>query len=258
MFDLITGTLKRPLRERAPGSKAVSIALHVVVLTLVVGIPLLRVTNTLPDMPTIMAFAAAPPAPPPPPPPPPAPAPAPARPAEPRPTAQSVPKQPEQLTVPLETPTELKPEATTGTTLAGAGVEGGMTGGVTGGVEGGVAGGVLGGIVGGIISSVPPPPPAPAGPVRVGGQINTPALVHRVEPVYAEVAAAAHLVGTVVLEALVGTDGRVESVKVLRARHVLLDNAAVAALKQWRYTPLVLNGITTPFILTVTFTFSTR
>ena len=72
MFDLITGTLERPLRERAPGSKTTSIVLHVVVLTLVVGIPLLRVTNTLPDMPEMMAFAVAPPAPPPPPPPPPA------------------------------------------------------------------------------------------------------------------------------------------------------------------------------------------
>ena len=91
MFDLITGTMERPLRERAPGSKITSIVVHVVVLTLVVVIPLLRVTNTLPDMPTIMAFAGAPPAPPPPPPP----APAPARPAEPRPTAQPEPKKPE-------------------------------------------------------------------------------------------------------------------------------------------------------------------
>ena len=117
---------------------------------------------------------------------------------------------------------------------------------MAGGVEGGVVGGVLGGIVGGIISPVPPPPPPPAPvvPVRIGGQIKTPALVHRVEPVYSEVAAAAHLAGTVILEAVVGTDGRVESVKVLRSRHALLDNAAVAALKQWRYTPLVLNGIT--------------
>ena len=132
-----------------------------------------------------------------------------------------------------------------------------------------MAGGVEGGVVGGVtrrgssagsfrIDRPPPPPPAPVVPVRVGGQINTPALVYRVEPVYPELAAAAHLVGTVILEAEVGTDGRVEPVKVLRSRHALLDNAAVAALKQWRYTSLVLNGITTPFVLTVTFTFSVR
>lgn len=252
MFDLISGTLERPLRQPAPGSKVMSLVLHVVVLTLVVGIPLLRVTNTLPDMPEMMAFVVAPPAPPPPTPPPPAAAPA--RPAEPRPIVQPVTKQPERLPMPLETPAELKTEATTGTASTSAGVEGG----VAAGVEGGAVGGAIGGIVGGIISSVSPPPPAPVVPVRIGGQIKTPALVHRVEPVYAEAAAAAHVVGTVILEAVVGTDGRVESVKVLRSRHTLLDNAAVAALKQWRYTPLVLNGITSPFILTVTFTFSTR
>ena len=39
---------------------------------------------------------------------------------------------------------------------------------------------------------------------------------------------------------------------------LLLDNAAIAALKQWQYTPLILNGIPTPFVLTVTFTFSAR
>jgi periplasmic protein TonB len=256
MFDLITGTMERPLRERSPRSTAVSLMLHVVVLTLVIGIPLLRVTNTLPDLPTIMAFAAAAPAPPPPPPPPPAPAAA--RPTEPRPTVRPVAMKPEQLTVPLETPAEVKPEATTGTASPAAGVDGGVAGGVAGGVEGGVVGGVLGGILGGIISSVPPPPPAPVAPVRVGGQINTPALVHRVEPIYPEVAAAAKLAGTVILEAVVGTNGSVESVNVLRSRNVLLDKAAVAALKQWRYTPLVLNGIPTPFVLTVTFTFSTR
>jgi len=249
MFDLIAGTIERPLRERAPGSKVVSTTLHVVVLALVVGIPLLRATNTLPDVQTIMAFAAAPSAPPPPPP---LPSPAPARSAEPRPVAQVEPK-PGLLTVPLETPTEVKTEATTETTSTGAGVEGG----VRGGIEGGAVGGVLGGVVGGIISSGPPPPPAPVVPVRVGGQISTPALLHRVEPVYPNIAAAAHVVGTVILEAVVGTDGCVESAKVLRSRP-LLDNAAIAALKQWRYTPLVLNGTPTPFVLTVTFSFSTR
>ena len=165
---------------------------------------------------------------------------------------------PEQLTVPLETPAEVKPEATTGTVSAGAGVESGVTGGVAGGVEGGVVGGVIGGILGGIISQVPPPPPAPVVPVRIGGQINTPALMRRVEPIYPEVAAVAKVVGTVILEAMVGANGSVESVNVLRSRNALLDKAAITALKQWRYTPLVLNGIPTPFILTVTFTFSTR
>src|SRR5438045_645731 len=73
MFDLITGTAERPLRKKAIGPKVVSMAVHAVVATLVVVIPLLRVTNTLPEMPAMMAFVAAVPeaAPPPPPPPPP-------------------------------------------------------------------------------------------------------------------------------------------------------------------------------------------
>ncbi len=62
-----------------------------------------------------------------------------------------------------------------------------------GGVEGGVPEGVLGGIVGGLPNDVPPPPPPPAprGPVRIGGQIEMPALVHRVEPVYPQMAVSA-------------------------------------------------------------------
>jgi protein TonB len=109
-----------------------------------------------------------------------------------------------------------------------------------------------------MISTAPPPPPAPAAPVRVGGQIRTPQLLHRVEPVYPPLAVAARLTGVVVLEAQVGTDGTVESVNVVQSRHRLLDAAAIEALRQWRYAPLVLNDIPTPFVLTVTFTFSTR
>jgi len=83
-----------------------------------------------------------------------------------------------------------------------------------------------------------------------------PTLVKRVEPIYPEIAAQAQLTGIVILEAAVGTDGCVESVKLLRSVHPFLDKAAVDALKQWEYSPLVLNGIRTPFVLTVTFTFS--
>jgi protein TonB len=131
---------------------------------------------------------------------------------------------------------------------------------VEGGVEGGVVGGIVGGIVGGVIAPPPPPPPLPAptprGPVRIGGQLTAPALLKRVEPTYPDIAANAQVTGVVILEASVGTDGCVQSVKVLRSRHPLLDHASVEALKQWQYTPLVLNGEPTPFVLTVTFSFS--
>jgi protein TonB len=257
MFDLITGSVERPLRERAPGSKVVSIVLHIVVLTLVLGIPLLTVTNALPEVPSMLAFVAPMPAapPPPPPPPPPARAAGAARPTPP------TPKNP-ATAAPIEAPAEVKSEApSAGTAATGGSSTGGVEGGVAGGIEGGVVGGVVGGVLGGVVaSSVPPPPPpaAPQGPVRVGGQIKTPDLRHRVEPVYPELAAAAHIAGVVILEASVGTDGCVKTVKVLRSSHGLLDRAATEALKQWEYSPLVLNGIPTPFVLTVTFTFHAR
>jgi protein TonB len=51
-------------------------------------------------------------------------------------------------------------------------------------------------------------------------------------------------------------NGRMTVVSTLRS-HPLLQNAAVDAVRQWRYQPLVRNGIPTPFVLTVTVSFST-
>ena len=163
-----------------------------------------------------------------------------------------------QFAAPVEAPGAIEPERLSARdeSIAGA----------LGGVEGGVPGGVTGGVVGGILSSTPPPPPPPPppapvaarAPVRIGGQITAPALLHRVEPTYPEMAQFAQLSGMVILEAVVGTDGCVESVKILRSRHLLLDKASKEALLQWRYSPLVLNGIPAAFVLTVTFNFSVK
>jgi protein TonB len=247
MFDLITGTTERPLRQKMFGPKVLSFTVHVVVVILVIVIPLLRVTNTMPTIPAMMAFVAAAP---PPPPPPPAPT---ARSAEAKPAsvhAATAAQNP--LAAPIAPPAEIAPEVNR---VATTGVEGGIEGGV----EGGVAGGIVGGIPGGVVPPPPPPPPpapAPPGPVHVGGQITAPALVKRVEPTYPDLASTAQLTGIVILEATVGTDGCVEAVKVLRSRHPFLDRASVDALKQWQYSPLMLNGIKTPFVVTVTFNFS--
>jgi len=130
--------------------------------------------------------------------------------------------------------------------------------GVEGGVPGGVVGGVIGGVIGGLPDAPPPPPPSPAkpAPVRVGGQIKQPALIRRVEPFYPPLAIQAHIEGTVILEAIVSAQGRVENVTVLRSAGALLDNAAIGAVKQWQYSPVVLNGIPTPFILSVVLSFN--
>jgi protein TonB len=128
---------------------------------------------------------------------------------------------------------------------------------VAGGMEGGVPGGLVGGIAGGIpVMPAPPPPPAPTPvkPVRVGGDIERPTLLHRVNPKYPQIAISAKKEGVVILEATVDTDGAVSDVRVLRSEP-LLDNAAVDAVKQWRYSPLQLNGRAHSFILTVTVSF---
>ncbi len=65
----------------------------------------------------------------------------------------------------------------------------------------------------------------------------------------------ARVQGVVILEAVVDREGRVERVTILRSIP-LLDAAAVAAVRQWRYSPLLLNGTPERFVLTVTVSFS--
>jgi protein TonB len=237
MFELITGETK-PLPRHQTGPLLISTAIQSLAWTLVIVVPLLYVTDALPTVPTMMAFVAAAPAPPPPPPPPPAPAKAAEPAAKPVPTAGAA--------IPLSAPAKITPEPAVPTDV-----------GVPGGVEGGVPGGVVGGIVGGLPSEVPPPPPPPAPhtPVRTGGNIQAPALLHRVEPEYPPLAVAAQLQGLVILAATVDENGHVETVKVLRSDAPLLDGAAIAAVKQWKYAPLTLNGTREPFVLTVMLSF---
>ena len=90
--------------------------------------------------------------------------------------------------------------------------------------------------------------------MRVGGELQTPALLKRVGPEYPELAVRAQVEGVVILEAVVDQLGRVEDVRVLRSIP-LLDNAAKAAVRQWEYSPLLLNGKPERFIVTVTVSF---
>ncbi|HSD66600.1 MAG TPA: energy transducer TonB [Vicinamibacteria bacterium] len=119
------------------------------------------------------------------------------------------------------------------------------------GVEGGVPDGVVGVIVGGLPQNVAPP----AKVVRVGGQLVAPERVRYVKPAYPQVAAASRVSAIVILEAQVDVRGVVKTVSVLRG-HPLFDDAAVEAVKQWRYKPLLLNGEPTEFVLTVTVAFN--
>ncbi len=92
-------------------------------------------------------------------------------------------------------------------------------------------------------------------PVRVGGNVQAPARIQYVQPVYPEIAKAAGVSGIVIVEAVVGTDGSVTEAKVIRSI-ALLDQAALDAVGQWKYTPTSLNGVLVPVVMTVTVNFS--
>ena len=144
---------------------------------------------------------------------------------------------------PVEVPQEIRPEE---------GLDLGVEGGVAGGVEGGVPGGVVGGVVGGLPDAPPPPPQSAA--VRVGGQIKEPKKLKNVSPVYPDIAKQARVQGVVILECTISPQGKVSDVKVLRGIP-LLDQSAIEAVKQWVYTPTLLNGVPVPVIMTVTVNF---
>jgi len=107
------------------------------------------------------------------------------------------------------------------------------------------------------VTPTPPPPPALPTPklVRVGGVIREPRKILHVAPVYPEFARQARAQGTVTLECILDATGRVESVKV-RGSQPLLDDAAVRAVRQWRYTPTELNGVPVPVLMTIMVRFS--
>jgi len=118
--------------------------------------------------------------------------------------------------------------------------------GAPGGVLGGVPGGTLGGVLGGILSSgnppVPPPKPVKSnGPVRVGGRVQAPALVRRVNPIYPPLAKATHTQGTVVLDCIIDRHGNITQMKLVSGQPLLVQ-AAFAAVQQWKYQPALLNG----------------
>src|SRR5882672_7334146 len=117
----------------------------------------------------------------------------------------------------------------------------GMTGGVPGGVAGGSMGGVLGGVIGGMGGAPPPPKPKQTGPLRVGGNVQAARIINRVQPVYPPLARQTRISGTVRLHAIIGKDGMIQQLEVMNG-HPLLQQAALDAVRQWRYQPTLLNG----------------
>lgn len=138
----------------------------------------------------------------------------------------------------------------------------------TGGVIGGVAGGMVGGVPGRVFSemlnsapSVPvlakSPVPTPVKRMRIASRIAEANLIHDVAPQYPPEAGRARIEGTVVLMAVIGTDGSVKDVGVESGLPILAQ-AAIDAVKQWRYKPYMRDGqpVEVDSRITINFTLS--
>ena len=103
----------------------------------------------------------------------------------------------------------------------------------------------------------PPPPPPPLGTeaLRVGGAVRAPRQISSVPPVYPPIARAAHVQGVVILETRIDHEGSVADVRVLRSIP-LLDAAAVEAVRQWKFEPVLLNGAPVDVLMAISLSFT--
>ena len=136
-----------------------------------------------------------------------------------------------------------------------------IVGGIPGGVSGGVAGRVPGSVVGGLLRRdagpvAPPPRPKPVKrePIAVSANVKQSALIRKVEPLYPESAKRERVQGKVVLELAVDSEGNVSDVRAVSG-HPIFYEAAVSAVRQWKYSPTLLDGKPVPVMATATVEF---
>ncbi len=128
-----------------------------------------------------------------------------------------------------------------------------MSGGAAGGVTGGTPSGAKGGVEDGTASEKDIEKFA-AGAVKVKDKIQPPKLLTKVNPVYPEEARKAGLQGVVILSARTDVQGRVKDVMILRSVPAL-NQAAIDAVKQWVYEPLIIDGAAKEAVFTTTIAF---
>jgi periplasmic protein TonB len=136
----------------------------------------------------------------------------------------------------------------------------GMIGGVPGGAVGGISGGVLSEVLGSTHSvpvSAKALDPTPVKRIRVAARVAEANLIHDVTPQYPTEAGRARLEGAVVLMAVIGKDGGVRDVRVESGLPILAQ-AAIDAVKQWRYKPYLVDGepVEVDSRITINFTLS--
>jgi protein TonB len=104
---------------------------------------------------------------------------------------------------------------------------------------------------------LPPPPAAKIEPLRLGSDVQAAKLIHQVSPPYPPLARLSRTQGVVVLEAIIDKEGLIDSLRLISG-HPLLTQAAMDAVKQWKYQPTMLNGEPVEVVTTVTVTFTLR
>jgi len=125
--------------------------------------------------------------------------------------------------------------------------------------------GIVGGVTGGVLGGIAPPPapsrpdspryvaptdiPKSVAPIKVGGSVQESKLLRKVVPTYSRFIMETRLSAIVILEVSVAEDGSVTEVRVLKG-HPLLNEAAIQAVKQWQYSPTLLNGTPVPVMVT--------
>ncbi|HKR95051.1 MAG TPA: TonB family protein [Candidatus Angelobacter sp.] len=174
---------------------------------------------------TLTTFLVAPP--PPPPPPPPA-----------APQIQHVQKVSEIVDGALRTPSKIPKKIQMIKEEESPAPSTGVVGGVVGGVPGGSAGGVIGGLIG---STTPPPKQATPQKLRVSSGVVEGLKLNAPNPTYPQMARIAHIQGDVVLQATISKTGSVENLHAVSG-HPILIQAALDAVRQWKYKPYILNG----------------
>jgi protein TonB len=226
MFEDLVVSSPNPSKTNKPWTVVLSMVFQITFLSILILIPLIY-TEALPK--AMMSTLLVAPPPPPPPPPPPA--------------AAVVKIKPQvhlmdagKLVAPKVIPKDVKIIKEEEPDMSQVGVSGGVPGGVPGGQMGGVIGGVIGGMGG-----APPPPRPTQSRIRQGGNVQAAKLVNKVQPSYPPLARQTRISGTVRLHAIIGKDGSVTQLEVMSG-HPLLVQAALDAVRQWRYQPTTLNG----------------
>lgn len=95
----------------------------------------------------------------------------------------------------------------------------------------------------------------PRRPQRISGGVMQGQLLVKTQPVYPQIARAAHVSGTVVLHAIIAKDGTIQDLRVISGNE-MLRNAALDAVRTWRYRPYLLSGEATEVDTTITVNFN--